>query len=391
VDAPAEAADRAGSGDDRTAPGWRWLLAVPLAIYAASRLAQLAVLSWMAPPSNPALRGRLLAWDAGWFMTVARDGYEHGYTYNKAGELVGNGLAFFPGYPLLIRAVHFVTGLDFDLAALTVAWLAGGAAAVLVCALGSRLYDTRTGVALTALFCTQPMSVVLSMAYSEGLFVALVAGALLAAHRRAWLVAGLVGAAAGLTRPTGAALALALAVAVALRLRQGAPPPERWRAVAAALLALAAVPAYLAWVGYRVGSARAWFDIQTAGWGSTFDWGVATWRYVSGALRSGDGWIQLSVAWLLIAAVVAAAVAVTQRVWPPLLVYGLVAFALVIGQGGYYHSKPRLLVPVLVVLVPLAVGLGRLRTRTAALILAGWAAFGLWYGAYLITVWRFAV
>src|SRR6266508_4554066 len=215
------------------------------------------------------------------------------------------------------------------------------------------------------------MSVVLSMASSEGLFVALVAGALLAAHRRAWLVAGLVGAAAGLPRPTGAALALALAVAVALRLRQGAPPPERWRAVAAALLALAAVPAYLAWVGYRVGSARAWFDIQTAGWGSTFDWGVATWRYVSGALRSGDGWIQLSVAWLLIAAVVAAAVAVTQRVWPPLLVYGLVAFALVIGQGGYYHSKPRLLVPVLVVLVPLAVGLGRLRTRTAALILAG--------------------
>jgi hypothetical protein len=371
--------------------GWRLHVAVPLAIYAASRVVQLAIVAWMAPPSDPSLRDRLMVWDAGWFVAVARDGYPHGYTYDRSGELVGNGLAFFPGYPLLVRGAHLVTGLDYDIAALAVSWLAGGAAAVLVCALGARLSDIRTGVVLTALFCTQPMSAVLSMAYSEALFVALVAGALLAAHRRAWLVAGIVGAAAGLTRPTGAALALALVVAVVLRLRQGAPAAERWRAIGAAVLALSAVPAYLIWVGYRVGDARAWFDIQTAGWGSTFDWGVGTWRFAGGALKSGEGWIEISVVWLLIAAVVAAAVAVTQRIWPPLTVYGLVALALVIGQGGYYHSKPRLLVPVLLVLVPLAAALGRLGTRTAALALAGWAAFGLWYGAYLITVWRFAV
>jgi hypothetical protein len=83
--------------------------------------------------------------------------------------------------------------------------------------------------------------------------------------------------------------------------------------------------------------------------------------------------------------------AVTHRVWPPLLVYGLIALVLAVGQSGYYHSKPRLLVPVLVILVPLALALARARTRTAALVLAGYALFGLWYGAYLITVWRFAI
>jgi hypothetical protein len=99
----------------------------------------------------------------------------------------------------------------------------------------------------------------------------------------------------------------------------------------------------------------------------------------------------VSVAWLLVAAVVAAGVAVARRVWPPLVVYGLIALVLVLGQGGYFHSKPRLLVPVLLVLVPAAVALGRAKRRTAALVLAGYAAFGLWYGAYLLTVWPFAI
>jgi hypothetical protein len=99
----------------------------------------------------------------------------------------------------------------------------------------------------------------------------------------------------------------------------------------------------------------------------------------------------MSVALLLIAVVVAAGLAVARRVWPPLLVYGLTALVLAVGQSGYYHSKPRLLVPVLVILVPGALVLARARTRTAASFLVGYALFGLWYGAYLVTVWRFAI
>jgi Mannosyltransferase (PIG-V) len=367
---------------------WRWV-AVPLGIYAASRIVQLALIAWLLPAGPATIRSRLLSWDAGWFIRVAQDGYEHGYTYDANGTLVGNGLAFFPMYPLLIRLVHEVTRLDYETAALTLSWAAAAVAAVLVYALGRRLYDTRVATALTVLFCAQPMSVVLSMGYSEGLFVALVAGTLLAAHRGSWLVAGALGLAAALTRPTGAALAIGLGIAAAIALRDRRP--DRWRAVAAAVVALLGVPAYLIWVGQRVGTWHAWFDIQTAGWGSTFDFGLGTLRFVQDALRTGDGWIQVSVALILIAAVVTAVAAVTRRVWPPLLGYGLIALFLVLGQNGYYHSKPRLLVPVLIVLVPPALALARARTRTAALVLTGYALFGLWYGAYLITVWRFAI
>src|SRR5439155_3514695 len=278
---------------------------------------------------------RLFAWDAGHFLRVARDGYPHGYTYNSDGELVGNGLAFFPGYPFAIRVVHEVTRLAYPEAGLVASWLAGVAAATVVYQLGTRLYDARVGTALTVLFCTQPMSVVLGMAYSEGLFVALAAGTLVAAHRRAWLTAGALGVAAGLSRPTGAAVAVALAVAAAMALRS---EPRRWRPVVAAAAALCAVPAYLAWVGLRVGTWHAWFDIQTAGWGSTFDWGLGALRFIGDALRGDDGWVSISVALILIAAVVSAAVAAASRTWPPLLVYGLVALVPVVGQGGYFPS-----------------------------------------------------
>jgi hypothetical protein len=368
---------------------WRWL-AIPLAIYAGTRVLQLALIAWMLPPGDTAIRPRLLSWDSGWFLRVARDGYARGPIsgFNANGGDPGS-LAFFPGYPLLVRYLHQVTGLDFEAAALVVSGIAAAVASVLLFALGRRLYDTRVATVWAVLFCAQPMSVVLSMGYSEGLFVAFVAGALLAAHRRSWLGAGVLGLAAALTRPTGAALAVALAVAALIEVR--AERADRWRAVAAAVPALLGVPAYLWWVGQRAGSWHAWFDIQTAGWGTTFDFGLGALRFVLDALRAGDGWVQVSVALLVIAAVVAAVVAVTLRVWPPLLVYGLIALALAIGQSGFYHSKPRLLVPALVILVPAALALARARTRTAALVLAGYALFGLWYGAYLITVWHFAI
>jgi len=362
---------------------------IPLMIYAASRLVQLTIVSWMIPAhSDGGVRDRLLAWDAGWFTRVAEEGYPHGYTYDADGNLSGNGLAFFPGYPLLIRGVHEVTRLSYDTSALTVTWLAAAAAAILVCALGRSLYDERVGVMLTVLFCTQPMSLVLSMGYSEAIFVAFLAGMLLAAHKEHWLTAGALGLAAALTRPTGAAAAVALAVAVLLNMRRDG---VRWRPVVAAAVALAGVPAYLLWVGLRVGSMNAWFDIQTAGWGSTFDWGVSTFRFVRDSLHSSDGWVEISIAWMLLIVVVIAGVAIKQRVWPPLLVYGLIALVLVLGEGGFFHSKPRLFVPVLLLLVPGAVALARTGTRTAILVLSGYAAFGLWYGAYLVTVWHFAI
>jgi hypothetical protein len=373
----------------RAAGGWGGI-GVALGIFALTRAGQLLMLAWLDAASDHevGLRGRLLVWDAGWFLRVAVDGYPHGYTHDMAGQLQGNELAFFPLYPMLIRGVTAL-GLNSGTAAIAVSWLASIGAAIALHLLGTSLHGKRTGWALMAICCTAPVSVVLSMAYSEALFLALVAGMLVAAHRKVWWAAGLLGLGSALTRPTGAAAALALAVAAVMAVRQSRE--KAWQPITAALVALAGVPAFLIWVGWRVGDPSAWFRIQAAGWGTSFDYGASTVKFLNGTLSAGDGWVPVSVALILLAALAAAGVALAGKPWLPLAVYGVVAMVLVYGQAGFYHSKPRLLVPVLLTLLPAAVAAGRARPRVAVLSIAAWAAFGLWYGAYLVAVWPYTL
>jgi hypothetical protein len=183
-------------------------------------------------------------------------------------------------------------------------------------------------------------------------------------------------------------VAVGLSVAAGLAMREGR---GSWRPVIGSVMALAGVPGYLIWVAVRVGHPNAWFTIQSAGWGTTTDFGRSTVDFVFDALQTGTGWIQVSVALLLILATIAVLLAVRQAAWAPLTVYGLLAFGLVIGQAGYYHSKPRLLVPVLLTLLPAAYAAARARTGTAVAVLTGYAVFGLWYGAYMITVWPYTI
>jgi hypothetical protein len=366
-------------------------LLTAVGILALTRVGQLLMISWLdggtAEPRP--LFERLLIWDAGWFLRVAVDGYPEGYTYSATGQLEGNELAFFPVYPMLIRA-GAALGVDPGAAALTVAWLASVGAAVALHLLGTSLYGKRAGWALVAVCCSAPASVVLSMAYSESLFIALVAGMFAAAHRRVWWAAGLLGLLTALSRPTGAAAALGLAVAAVLALRHDDGQPK-WKSLTAAAVALAGVPLYLGWVAYRVGDLTAWFKIQTAGWGTSFDYGTSTGQFLWTTLRSGDGWIPMSVALILLVALAAAGVALAQKPWLPLAVYGVVAMILVYGQAGFYHSKPRLLLPVLLTLLPAVVAAARARPRVAVLSITAWAVFGLWYGAYLVTVWPYTL
>ena len=75
----------------------------------------------------------------------------------------------------------------------------------------------------------------------------------------------------------------------------------------------------------RVGDPDAWFAIQTAGWGSTFDFGRSTLGFLGEALREGDSWIQVSVAWLVIAAVGSAVAAVAILGFVSWVVLGIAA------------------------------------------------------------------
>jgi hypothetical protein len=372
------------------APAWlRPLLPlrVPLAVAAGSALLQCLLLLWLDSPTQ-SLASRFHVWDAQFYVQIAQHGYPHGYSYT-GGQLTGNNLAFFPLYPLLIRIVHTLTGLAPATAALVVAWLCAFGAAVVVHRLLRDLFPERVaGFAVALVFC-QPMAVSLWIAYTESLFLLLAAAALLAARRESWLWAGLLTCLAGLTRSTGIAVAAALVVAALLAVRR-----ERrtdWRMVAGCVLGCVGMPAYLAWVGLRVGSPDGWAHIQSAGWGTAWDWGSSTVDFVTSTLRSGDGWVPVSVAFVLIGYTVACLAGLLERPWPPLAVYGVLILAASLGQSNYYHSKPRLLVPVLLAVVPLASALARARRTSAYLALGLIAFFGCWFGAYMLTVWPYAI
>ncbi|HEX6075134.1 MAG TPA: mannosyltransferase family protein [Micromonosporaceae bacterium] len=375
----------------RTVRWWVWSVGAPLGLFEVTRLVQLVMLSLLSGDRPADLVGWLLIWDANWFVRIAEDGYEPGYSYDPTGELTGNGLAFFPLYPILIRGLAWLPGISPTGAALAISWFAAGAAAVLLSLLGTRLYSRRTGYALAVLFGAQPMSVILSMGYTEALFCALVAAALLAVHREAWLLAGGLAGLAALTRPTGVALAGALLAASLWSLWRDPGLNPSWRMPVGVLTSLLAAPLYLLWVGVRAGDLDAWFRIQRVGWGTRWDFGTSTWRFLVEVFSRGEGWVQLSTAVIVVAGVVLTVAAVSERVWLPLSLYGVFAFAMAVGSSGYYHSRPRMLVPVLLLLFPLAIVLGRCRPRTAVLVLTGATLLGCWYGAYLVTVWPYTI
>ncbi|WP_424890838.1 hypothetical protein [Streptomyces sp. XH2] len=366
-------------------------LALPgLAVYAVTTVLHLLVLAAMSDPDGPGLRERLLAWDGNLYVSIAQGGYAPGYSYAEDGSLTGNNLAFFPLFPMLIRAVHAVTGLGWGTSGIVAAHLALIAALIAVHRLLAALHGTRTAViAIVLLAGAQPMSLSFLMSYSESLFLALAAGTLLAAHRKAWLTAGALALLTGLTRPAAAAVVAALAVAAGLHLlrerRLGARP------LAAVALGCLGTPLYLWWVGQRVGDLGAWFRIQEAGWGTHWDNGAAFLDFLGETLRRGDGWVPVSTAVLLLGLLCATVLTWHRGTWPPLLVYGTGIVVLTLAQSNYSHSKLRLLIPAVLFLVPAARALAAARSRTAVTALCAATLFGCWYGAFMLTVWKYAI
>jgi hypothetical protein len=188
--------------------------------------------------------------DAAWFMLIADEGYD---------TQPGRSAAFFPGYPLAIRVLSAIPGVDTLVAAQLIANLAAyGAFVFLYMLTTEELGETlaRRTVLLLAAF---PTSFFLLAPYSESLYLFAVLGSFLAARRRRWLLAGVAGAIAGATRQIGVVVWPALLLAVR---RSG------WRRRAALLVSVAVLGPllYLAWWQIHAGDALAPLHAQ-ASWG----------------------------------------------------------------------------------------------------------------------------
>ncbi|MEU6868920.1 hypothetical protein ABZ924_37820 [Streptomyces sp. NPDC046876] len=357
-----------------------------LAVFAAVRLLGVGVLAlWCAAAGTSPHTLLSARWDSLWYARIAAEGY--GYEVVLPNGAVHSNLAFFPLLPWLERLVAAPTGLSYGSAGLVVSAVAGLAAAwgifavaALVCAERIPQADPRrAGVFAVAAWAALPVGIVQSMAYSESLFTALAAWSLYAALRGRWPAAGLLAAAAGLTRPVGAAVAAAVWVAAALAWRRG---ERSWRMAVGVALAPAGAAAYALWVGARTGGGpTGYLDVQ-GGWGNGFDGGWAFARFIGAKLASGSVAAGLGliagvalVLWLY-------ALCVRQRQPAPLLVYCGIVVALALCASGYFGSKPRLLLPAFPLLLPAAVALARARTGRAVAVLGAGALASAVYGAF---------
>ncbi len=155
-------------------------------------------------------------WDASFYLRLA----EQGYT-GTGGDRVS--LVFFPLYPWLVRGAAFLTQ-DYIAGALLVSGLASVAVGLLLrqlvcCDEPERV--ARNAVWFVFIF---PTSYFLHIPYTESLFLALTLGCFLAARKEYWALAGLLGAAASLTRVNGLILGPALLVEAFLQFRR----KRRW-------------------------------------------------------------------------------------------------------------------------------------------------------------------
>ncbi len=207
-------------------------------------------------PSTPGVAARvhagLLGWDAGWYESIARVGYE---------PLGRQSLRFFPAVPALTHALAWIPGLGDGPALVLLANVAALAATAMLFVLVRRetgdVAVARRSVWILSLL---PAAYVLVMGYAESLLVVFAIGCFLALRpassdatvRPHFALAALLAFAAALTRPIGVLLVLAV-LAELVRWWQRLGRSERLAGIAAVAAPFVGVLAFLAWAKHEVG------------------------------------------------------------------------------------------------------------------------------------------
>jgi hypothetical protein len=202
------------------------------------------------------------AWDSGWYFEIAR----RGYFVNAEGQ---NAIAFFPLYPLLVRALAWPFG-----GTERALWVAGVVLSYACLFLGlvvlhrltsARFGDRETARRTVLYLAVFPFAFFFTMVYTESLFLFLSVSAVAAATASRWGLAGALGFLVALTRPNG----VLIAVPLGLLALGGRPRPLE---LARRALAVALVPAglgvYSAFAWRLTGDPLGWLHAQNA-WGYT--------------------------------------------------------------------------------------------------------------------------
>jgi hypothetical protein len=202
----------------------------------------------------------LSRWDSPWYLRVARGGY-----------LLVPGRqsdpAFFPLYPIVLRALHGV-GFSWEVAGPLVSNAAFLLALVLFHALSREVMGEEIARRATTYLAIFPLAYVFSMTYPESLALVFIAGAPLAAMRRHWWLAAVCAACAVLTRPEAIFLALPLA-GIAWSQRRELGVWTRGAAITAMLAPFAAFAAFPLYLATVLNDPLAWTTAESS-WSRNF-------------------------------------------------------------------------------------------------------------------------
>jgi xanthosine utilization system XapX-like protein len=329
--------------------GVRRGVSVSLVVFAISRVVTFLMAYAISAVSGLSLTDVLTRWDGGWYLAVVQRGYPDAVA-EGLGVQAQTTIAFFPGYPLMIKAASSLTGISPAFTGVVISTLTGAAASVVLWLLAARVTDVKSADRTVVLFCFFPAAFVLSMVYAEALFVLLVAGCLLTLMLERWAVAGLAAAFAGLVRPNGLVLTVCCGWAAIQAIRRHGS----WRPIIAPLLAPTGTLAFLWYLYLRTGDPLAYVHTQKRGWDQGFDFGVSNVQsaIAIAASRRAEFYV-LVIAACLIGIAVALYFLVRWRLPTPLLLYVVGIIGIALGSSNT-TSVPRFLLTAFPVLIPIA-------------------------------------
>jgi hypothetical protein len=227
-------------------------------------------------------------WDAVHYMNLA----EHGYQPTGEARFL---IIFYPLFPWLTRLVAIVFG-SYIFSGLVVAGIASIAAGLLLQKLIRLDYENQFAERAVWFMFIFPTSYALHVPYTESLLLALALGSFLAARTDRWLLAGVLGALAAMSRINGLVLIPALAVEAAhqyWRTRRW-----RWKWLWIGLIGLG-VLAYLLLNYHVTGNPFMFMTYRREHWYQVLSW---PWVGVRGKIlealhpsASGESWVIVTV------------------------------------------------------------------------------------------------